>query len=191
MGMTDGLLRASQGLALRGVFEPQGFNGTLKDTTIRQTATGEIVLNFGTFTSEVDTLICQDKVLLASASATYDLYTGTDLLDIDGQTAALRLVKYVGVFVVSGGSSSGVRVGGAAANTWSAFFDDTSDKYQIFPSGPPFQGGSPAGLAVGSSTKNLKIENLSTSAAVTVRIVIGGNRVVAGMLMGILGLTYP
>lgn len=124
-------------------------------------------LVYGTGSGQVDILVYQIlPSLSAGASATYDLYTGTDLKDIFGDTAPFRKVKAIAVWVDSGGDASGVRVGGAASNVWAGFFADTSDKALIFPSGVPYLGGSPAGVAVGSSTKNLKVENAGAVAAV-------------------------
>jgi hypothetical protein len=131
------------------------------------------VLTYGTASGQADIFCFQTRTILAAATLTLDLYTGTDLKDLFGDTAALRKVKGLCVWVDSGGDASGVRVGGAASDAWVAFFANTSDKHLIFPSGPPYLGGSPAGVAVGNTTKNLLLENLSAVTAV-VGIAIAG-----------------
>lgn len=176
MAMTAGSLRTSTGVVLQGTFPPQGASSTLRSTVIRQAASGQALLAYGTGTGACDILVCQDKVINATTAATYDLYTGTDLRDLDGGAAAFRKIKYAGVFIVSGGDATGFAVGGAAANQWVAFFSDVSDKHKIFPSGPPYQGGSPAGVAVGATTCNFRLENLG-AVAITVRIVLAGTSV--------------
>jgi hypothetical protein len=130
-------------------------------------------LTYGTTSGKADIICFQTRSILTTATLTLDLYTGTDLRDIHGDTAAFRKIKSLVVWVDSGGDTAGVRVGGAGADTWVAFFANTSDKHLIFPSGPPYLGGSPAGVAVGNTTKNLLLENLSAVTAV-VGIAIAG-----------------
>lgn len=174
MAMTDGSVRASCSATVSGTYPPQGVSSTLNNTTINQTASAEVTtLTYGTTSGKVDLISCSDRTLTATTSATYDLYTGTDLKDLDGLTCAFRKVKFIQISIVSGGDASGVQIGGAASNAWVAFFADTSDKHKIFPSGPAYAGGSPAGVAVGATTCNLKVENLG-AASVTVRILIAG-----------------
>lgn len=181
MAMTDGEVSASYSCKVRGTYPPQGVSSTLATTKISQNANGDITtLTYGTASGLVDLITCSDRTLAiqgtAGDDATYDLYTGTDLKDLDGLTCAFRKVKFIQISIVSGGDALGVRIGGAASDAWVAFFDNTSDKSKIFPGGPAYVGGSPAGVAVGASTKNLFVENLG-AAAVTLRIVIGGTSV--------------
>lgn len=178
MAMTDGELSASYSCKVRGTYPPQGVSSTLATTKISQNANGDITtLTYGTTSGKIDLITVSDRTLAiqgtAGDDATYDLYTGTDLKDLDGLTCAFRKVKFVQISIISGGDALGVRIGGAAANAWPAFFADATDKSLVFPGGPAYQGGSPAGVAVGASTKNLFVENLG-AAAVTIRIVIGG-----------------
>lgn len=177
MAMTDGRVTASTKLSVTGRYPPQGVSSSLAESRISQGASVDIEsLAFGTASGQVDLISCSDRTIAATTTATYDLYTGTDLKDLSGLTCAFRKVKMVQVSIVDGGTATGVRIGGAAANAWVAFFADATDKSLIFPSGPPFLQGSPAGVAVGSSTKNLLVENLGAS-PVTVRIVIAGTSV--------------
>ena len=124
-------------------------------------------LTNGTASGKADILVYQLKTLTATTAATYDLYTGTDLKDLFGQTAAGRSVRHLAVWVDSGGDSSGVLVGGGSNPV--PLFADATDKFKFFPSGPPFLAGSPAGIAVGATTGNLRIENLG-AVSVTVGI---------------------
>lgn len=176
MAMTAGTLRGSSGVKVSGTYPPQGVTGDLKNFIVNQSADAAWALSYGTASGQADIEVCQDRTLAATTAATYDLYTGTDLKDLAGLTAALRKVKFIGVYIVSGGDTAGVAIGGAA-NPWPGFFSDVSDKAKIFPSGPAYQAGSPAGVATVVTTGiNLKIENLG-AVPVTVRIVIAGTSV--------------
>lgn len=130
-------------------------------------------LSYGTTSGTCDIICFQTRSMLTTATLTLDLYTGTDFKDLYGDTAAFRKIKSIAVWVDSGADTAGVRVGGAASNAWIGFFANTSDKHLVFPSGPPYIGGSPAGIAVGASTCNLLLENLSAVTAV-VGIAIAG-----------------
>lgn len=181
MAMTNGSLQTSQSVQLSGTFPPQGVVASvnpLRNTVIPQAVSAEMQLTYGAGSGKVDLICCQDRDLTAAGgltpSLTLDLYAGTDLKDLDGLAAAFRVVRFVGVYVVTGGDAAGVRVGGAASDAWPAFFAAANDKELIFPGGVPSEHGSPAGVAVGSATKNLLVENLG-AAAVTVRVVVAGS----------------
>lgn len=179
--MTNGSFQASVSVQMSGTFPPQGvvsLVSPLRNTVIGQASSAQPELTYGVGTGKVNLIVCSDHNLTASGgltpSATWDLYTGTDLKDLDGGTAAFRFVRYAGMFILTGGDSSGVRVGGAASDCWPAFFADATDKWLIKPGGMPFQGGTREGVAVGASTKNLYVENLG-AAAVTVRVILAGS----------------
>jgi hypothetical protein len=180
--MSGGTFVASTSVQLSGVFPP--FNSVidgvlpLQNITISQTDPSQLTLAYGSSGSGNENLIvCVDKTLTqaggATPTATYDLYTGTDLPDLGGLTAAFRFIRWYSVHVISGGDTAGVQVGGAASNAWPAFFSASTAKALCFPGGPPVLGGSPAGVAVGASTKNLLIENLG-AVSVNVRIIVSG-----------------
>ena len=179
--MTNGQVQASAGVQLSGVYPPQGViasTNPLKNFTILQSFAASLNLTYGTGSGKVNLIVCSDHTLTAAGgltpTATYDLYTGTDLPDLDGLTAAFRIVRYVAVHVVTGGDTLGMQVGGAASDTWGSYFVNVNDKALVFPNGVPYQGGSPAGVAVGTTTKNFLIENLG-AVAVTFRIVVAGS----------------
>lgn len=193
MAMTGGTIRVGTSVVIKGTYPPPGTSATdLRDVRVSQTASVECdPLIFGTGSGKIDHLSVSDQIIAAGASATYDLYTGTDLPDLIGFDAAFRNVKLVQISIVDGGDTAGVRVGGAAADEWVGFFAAAGDKRDIFPGGPPFLDGSPAGKTVGATTKNLKVENLG-AVAVTVRVVVGGSSALTGSPMGLLlALTYP
>jgi hypothetical protein len=194
MGMVDGLLLSQTVLRGQGLFPPPGLSieEHIRDAVIRQGKTLQSSYSHGTYTSQVDTEVWQAKGIAASSSATWDLYTGTDLTDLNDGTAAFRTIRFAAVAILQcEDATSGVRVGGASSNEWVGFFAASGDKQDIFLDGPPWQAGSPAGKAVTSTTKNLKVENLSTTKEVIVLVVLGGSIQVSGGLMGVLGLTYP
>lgn len=175
--MTAGSVRGSASVSVQGTYPPPGVTGSLKNISVRQTLSAQMTgLTFGTTSGKCDLIVCRDVTLTATTAATYDLYTGADLPDLNGLTAALRGVKTLAVSVVSGGDGSGVRLGGAASNAWAGFFADASDMHLLFPGGLPYLAGSPAGVAVGATTKNLKVENLG-AVSVTIRILIAGTSV--------------
>jgi hypothetical protein len=193
VAMTGGTLRAGTSVLAKGTYPPPGDAlGDLRDARVSQTASVEVTpLEFGTGAGKIDHLSVSDHALAAGASLTFDLYAGTDLLDLVGFDAAFRNVKFVQVSILSGGDASGVRVGGAAADEWVGYFAAAGDRRDIFPGGPPFVDGSPAGVAVTSSAKNLKVENLGAAAA-TLRVVVAGSASLSGSPMGLLlALTYP
>lgn len=168
--MTGGTWNLSAAIRVTGALlpanQPAGPKVTLSDAT-RQ------ALTYGTTSGKADIVVYQTRTLATVTAATYDLYTGTDLKDIFGDTAAFRKIKSLCVWVDSGGDAAGVTIGAAGSNIWPAFFGNSSDVWNIFPSGPPLVGGSPAGVAVGAATCNLKILN-NGAVSVVVGIAIAG-----------------
>lgn len=131
-------------------------------------------LSYGTTSGKADIVAATNVQINATSNATYDLYTGTDIKELlSGASAPFRKVKSVAVAITAGGDTSGVRIGGAASDEWVGFFVAAGDKLDIFPDGPPFLVGSPAGKAVGTTTKNLKIENLGAAAVSLLILVVG------------------
>jgi hypothetical protein len=176
--MTEHTARVSSSVTGKARVDPQGtaVTSTLADALFALTGSAEFALTYGTASGEINLLCGQDRTLNAATAETFDLYTGSDLKELNGGTAAFRKVKLLVVYVISGGDTAGLVVGGAAADQWVGFFGDVTDKHKVFPSGPAYQGGSPAGVAVGATTKNLKVENLG-AVAVTYRIVVAGTNV--------------
>lgn len=131
-------------------------------------------LTYGTGTGAADLQVVRTATLGAGAAATYDLYTGTDLTDLFGDTAAFRKLKGLCVWVESGGDAAGVTVGNAASNAHALFFGATTHTHTVFPAGPPMLGGSPAGVAVDATHKNLKVIN-NGAVSVVVGIALAGS----------------
>lgn len=198
MGLKSGSRVSSQAqLVTRLVYPPPGTvppDGALRDIRIQQTDTVQpTTLPLGTGVGTFDLSCINDKSIPASSSLMFDLFTGTDLPGAEGETCAFRIVRRVWISILSGGTS-GIRIGGAASNEFSAWFVASGDKSDIYAGGPHFdQGDAQVGKTVTSSTKNLKVENLSTTAAAVVRIsVTGSAQVVGGWVGPWFGLvTYP
>lgn len=146
--------------------QPRGASVTLSDGA-RQS------LTYGTSSGMADILVFQTRTLTAGASATYDLYTGTDLKDVIGDTAAFRKLKTVFVWVDSGGDTAGVTIGNAASNGNAFYLGAAAQTTTIFPGGPGYTNGSPAGIAVGATTCNVKILN-NGAVSVVVGIALAG-----------------
>lgn len=197
MGLVGGSLTISTAVKAVGKLAAQGNTAANSIPDVSRSVSGGTAqtCSFGTGSGAVNIVCSAEYILSASGTLTIDLYSGgvtsSDLPDLFNGAAPFRLVKGLSVEIVDGGDTSGVRVGGAASNEWVGFFAAAGDKYLIFPGGPSFLGGSPAGVAVTSTTKNLLIENLSTSASVTVRVTAGGTSVVSGQWTGFWSfLTY-
>ena len=193
MGMIGGVVRTSDGLNVKAEYPFQGVSTDdedLKTIRLTQPDAAEMLLRYGTGTSCADRLTLSSRAIPALSSVTYDLYTGTDLLDMAGLTCAFRRIRLVYVRVVSGGDTSGVRIGGASSNEFIGYFVAAGDKADIFPGGPTYKGGSPVGKTCSSTVKNLKIENLG-AVEVVVRVCVAGTCRVRGVAVGTLGLTYP
>lgn len=190
--MTGGSLQVAVGVKVVGIGVRPGTapNNTIQPPPIVVTGGATQSLAFGARTSRIDSPCVGEFVVNAGSSLTLDLYAG-DLPDVNGQPVALRLVKSIVVVIISGGDASGLRIGGAASNEWIGYFAAAGNKKDIFPGGPPFADGSPAGVAVTSTARNFKIENLGAVNA-QVRVYAGGNVVAGGVPIGLLlGLTYP
>jgi hypothetical protein len=132
-------------------------------------------LAYGTASGQFDRLYRASHTLAAGASVTLNLYDGS-LSDVLGQTAPFRELRSVMVWVASGGDAAGVDVGsdGVVADPLPLPLKGTNPRVTVFPDGPPALLGSPAGVAVGTSTKNLKITNSGAVEAV-VGVVLAGS----------------
>lgn len=133
-------------------------------------------LTYGTASAKADIYCAVQNTLAATTAATYDLYVGTDLKDVYGGTAAIRTLRGICIVIEDGGDASGLRIGGAATNATPLFFGNANDLWTIFPSGPPFAGGSDAGVVLTALLKNLKVENLG-AVPVTFTVYLAGSSV--------------
>lgn len=178
MALTDCSFAVSLTVKATGTIAAQGnaVSNAVTDPTTGASGGSTQSLSYGTTSGKADIVAVAEVDIAGAASATYDLYTGTDIKDLFGGTAAFRKIKSLVVQIMSGGDTSGVIVGAAASNEWVGFFGASGDTLTIYPSGPPFVVGSPAGVAVGSSTKNLKIANAGAASA-RIRISIAGTSV--------------
>lgn len=197
MGFSAGRTTVTTTVQLAGSVPAPGSApaNTLLDPSTTVTPTITQSLTYGTGSGKADVFCAGEFLMAASGTLTLNLYDGStttsDLVRlVTGAAAALRRVKSLTFSVVSDGGTEGVAVGGAAANAHTLFLSDTSDKVKIFPDGPALTLGSPAGQTVTSTAKNVKLENLSSTASVVVRVTAAGSEIESGYAMGVLGLTY-
>lgn len=170
--MTGGSYSLSLSVNANGELLPTGSLGTGKVSI--SVGTPDQGLSYGTSSGQADIFVMRAITINATTATTYDLTSS--FADVFGDTAVFAKIRSIVVWINSGGDSSGVRIGGAASNAWAANFADPSDMCVIYPSGPPWCAGSPAGITVDGTHKNLKIENLG-AAAVTLYVCIAGSSV--------------
>lgn len=196
MGFSAGTTTVTTTVRITGTVPAPGNapENALADPSTASTVTTTQSLTYGTSSGKVDVPCAGEFLIAAGGSLTLNLYDGgtttSDLTTLFGGAANLRRLKSMTFSVVSGGGTEGVAIGGAASNAHTLFLGDTSDKAKIFPSGPALPLGSPAGETVTSTAKNVKLENLSSTESVVVRVTASGNQVEPGYAMGVLGLTY-
>ena len=176
--LTGGSILGATSIQVKGTAAPQGTASTSTLQSLSTTVTGSAQesLTFGTAASQVNLIVAQDRTLAASSNETLDLYgSTTPLLDIFGANALFRHIKYIAIYIVSGGDVNGLQIGAAGSNPFVGPFGGTSPTILVYPSGPGFQVGEPTnGWAVTTTAGQLKIANESSSASVTYRVVIGG-----------------
>lgn len=191
MGYSSGSMQLSGSGKVTGSIPAQGGAAANQMTAaISVTAATSLALRFGVGSGAANLFCSYTVALAAGASFTADLYTGTDIRDLHGNTAPFRIVRGVEVAIIDGGDTTGVRVGGAASDEWIGYFVAAGDKQDIYPDGAPWCGSSPAGKAVTASVKNFKVENRS-AVETTIRILLAGSTFQSGEWVGLLGLlTY-
>lgn len=179
MALTAGSMSVSGSAQITEVtIAPQG---TASTTVIPAPTAGAGVavsqsLEYGTGSGQADIYCAGNFTLGAGLTVTWDLYTGTDFKDLFGETAAFRKLKSITVAVLSGGDASGLVVGNAASDAASLFFGANTQTWTVYPSGPPLFGGSPAGVTVDATHKNLKIANAG-AAEITFAVALAGTSV--------------
>lgn len=131
-------------------------------------------LAYGTGSGQCDLEVVTTRTITAGSSATLDLYDGS-VLDVFGLPAAFRTLRALAVWVQSGGDASGVDVGddGVVSNPARSFLKGTSPRFSVFPSGPAYSAGSPAGVVVDATHRNLKVVNAG-AVSVTVLVALAG-----------------
>ena len=176
--LTGGSIQGATSIQVKGTAAPQGTasSTTLQSLTTTVTGSAQESLTYGTATGQVNLIVAQDRTLAASSNETLDLYgSTTPLADIFGANALFRHIKYIAIYIVSGGDVSGLQIGNAGSNPFLGPFGGTSPTVLIYPNGPGFQVGEPTvGWAVTTAAGQLKITNESSSVSVNYRIVIGG-----------------
>lgn len=176
--LTGGSIQGATSIQVKGTAAPQGTasSSTLQALTTTVTGSAQESLTYGTGSGQVNLIVAQDRTLAASTSETLDLYgSTTPLADIFGASALFRHIKYIAIYIVSGGDVNGLAIGNAASNPFLGPLGGTTPTILVYPGGPGFQIGEPtAGWAVSSTAGQLKIANESSAASVTYRLVIGG-----------------
>jgi hypothetical protein len=197
MGFSAGFTKIVTTITMSGTVPAPGSapNNTLPDAKATAIATAQQELLYGTGEAKNDIFCAGEYIIAAGGTLTLNLFDGgtttSDLVRIvTGGAAGMVLCKSLSFAVVSGGDESGVSVGGASSNEFSGFFGAAGDKVKIYPDGPALPLGSPNGSTVSATLKNVKLENLSSSEAVTVRVTASGSSVVPGMWMGFGLWTY-
>lgn len=177
-GLTGGTVVGATSIQIKGTAAPQGTASSSSLQSLSTTVTGgaQESLTFGTGSGQANLIVAQDRTLAASSNETLDLYgSTTPLADIFGASALFRHIKYVAVYIVSGGDVNGLLIGGAGSNPFLGPLGGTSPTVLVYPNGPGFQVGEPtAGWSATTSAGQLKIANESSAVSVTYRIVIGG-----------------
>lgn len=176
--LTGGSIQGATSIQIKGTAAPQGTasSSTLQSLTTTVTGSAQESLTYGTGSGQVNLIVAQDRTLAASTNETLDLYGHTTpLADIFGANALFLHIKYIAIYIVTGGDINGLSIGGAGSDPWLGPLGGTSPTILIYPNGPGFQLGEPtSGWAVSSSAGQLKITNESSAVSVTYRIVIGG-----------------
>jgi hypothetical protein len=176
--LTAGSIQGATSIQIKGTAAPQGTasSSSLQALTTTVTGSAQESLTYGTGNGQVNLIVAQDRTLAASSSETLDLYgSTTPLADIFGSNALFRHLKYLAIYIVSGGDVTGLAIGGASSDPFLGPLSGTTPTVLIYPNGPGFQLGEPtAGWAVTTSAGQLKIANQSSSVSVTYRLVLGG-----------------
>ena len=177
-GLTGGSIQGATSIQVKGTAAPQGTasSSTLQSLTTTITGSAQESLTYGTGSGQVNLIVAQDRTLAASSNETLDLYgSTTPLADIFGANALFRHIKYIAIYIVSGGDVNGLMIGNAGSDPFLGPLGGTTPTVLVYPSGPGFQVGEPtAGWAVTSAAGQLKITNESSAVSVNYRIVIGG-----------------
>jgi hypothetical protein len=177
MALTAGTWFGSSQAKIQGAsIAPQGnaVTSTLASPTVAESSAASDSLTFGTATGKADIYCAGQFTLAATTAQLFDLYVGTDLKDVQGGTAPFRKLRRFWVRILSGGDSAGLRVGNPGSNGNKLWFGAATDTWTIFPDGPPFPGGSPAGVTVDATHKVVAVENLG-AVSVTYELFLAGS----------------
>jgi len=138
-------------------------------------------LTNGTSTGNANFLIFQQRTLTAASTENLNLEDGS-LYDVAGRTVEAASVRffYAGVNTNASGTtaSTSMKVGGAAANTCSLWFDNASDKAIVAGVNaiPFMQGNTATATTVNATNANVLIQNADASNVPTYTLVVAGVR---------------
>lgn len=185
--MTGGSFQITTQVNVSGV---KAYLNGANTITLNTSASCTEQLSFGTTTSGVSVEVNQIRGLGVGASETLNLYDGS-LLDIYGDPAVFRTVRGFGLWITSGGDTSGLKVEGGDSNPTTLFWTGTTPGKTVYPSSAPELGGSLVGVSITSSAYSLKVTN-NGAVAVNYQLIVAGSAGVSGSPIGLLlGLLYP
>jgi hypothetical protein len=162
----SGVLKAPQGTGTVTTIPGPNWSGGGSDNQ---------VLSFGTASGLADIFCCAPWTIAASGDLTFDLFTaGTDFPDVFGNAAIFAKIKAIYVQVKDGtGDASGVVIGNPGTNANALWFGNANDTWTISDGGPPFIGGSSAGVAVDNTHKVIKFHNAGAVSATIIIALVG------------------
>lgn len=179
MSLSSGSVFITAGATISGAaIAPQGnaVSNTLNAPGNDQSLSGNQRLTFGTASGQADILCAAQYTLAGAGTQTFDLFAN-GIPDVFGGAANFRKLKSIAIAIVSGGDASGLIIGAAASNATPLFFGNQNDTWTISPNGPAFLGGSPDGVVIDATHRNLKITNGSASVPVTFNVFLAGTSV--------------
>ena len=149
--------------------------GITEDSVLKDTVTISEPQNFtfGQAADQVDLIYHAKVTLAASANSEIDLQS---ILDAFGNSISFAKVKYLFIqHTGDAGDDSGIIVGGAASNAFSAFFGDPTDTMLLEADGEFTINAPGAGYTVDATHKELKLEHDGAgSESVIVNVLILG-----------------
>jgi hypothetical protein len=174
--INGGTITGSSSVNLQAQEPPQGNASPNTLAPIKTTLpfSASQTMAFGTAAGQVNLLVGQQRTLALSSNETLNLNSGA-ILDVFGVASPFLHLKYICIYIVSGGDVNGLTIEGGASNPFLGPLGGTTPSLTIYPSGPGYQNGEPSvGWPCGSTACNIKIINNSSVAAVTYAIVLAG-----------------
>lgn len=179
--MDDGRLRWQSGFNAVAQLDGQGTASLFTLSQAKRSLSKQIAnsLQAGTGSAQIDALIVREDTLAGSGFFEYDLFDGT-VLDIFDQATILQSIKFIWIGMIAnpGGatSASSITIGNAVAEPLQLWFGSDTHTQTIYPEGPPFCQGNPAGLTVDALNNRVRVLNNDAVNQASYVIVIGGVR---------------
>ncbi len=180
--MTVTKFQTAQQFILGADLPPSGTTTStlLSDTLANQQLQTSTTLTNGTATGQIDTIICQVRLLAASTSETLNFFDGS-VVDIYNAGTPLQSIRYLGIYQTvnadASTSATSITIGNAASAALVLNLAGTTPTFTITPNGMPFLAGRNAGYTVDNTNKNIKILNNDGANKATYILVVGGVKV--------------